>query len=320
MKNKFNLMSVLLLLVVLPTVFIGCNNSNQIVNAEIDGFYSEWMQYLSDDVMLKNVVLPGSHDSGTSGMANYAETQKHQIDIQMQYGVRYFDLRVSKKGDNLCFFHTFNNMNYLFKDFCTQATTFLEENTSEFLIFDFQHFKNNSMIDVETYIEKYLNPDEYAVKQDESIEDLTMGRIREKGYRYIIFWADDYSEPTKNYQVSRNDFLNSPYDSKINNQKSINFVSDFDKYFEKANDKAFFVLQAQHTCNYAKLQFNIRKRELSLRPIVNAYLNDLYSNSDLLEKTNIIMRDFITDDIETINIIIKLNIAKSNFNSLPNVF
>lgn len=242
------------------------------------------MKYLSDDVKLNNVVIPGSHDAGTSGMANYAETQSHQMDIQMQYGVRYFDLRVSKKGENLCFFHNFDNKNYQFKDFCLQAVKFLEENPSEFLIFDFQHFKNDSMVDVEKEIELSLKPDEYAVKQEENIADLSIGKIRAKGYRYIIFWADDYSKPTKYYQFSRNTYLNSPYDSKINNQKSEQFVNDYLKYYEKASDKAFFVLQAQHTCNYAKLQFNIKKRETALRPIANRFFIDLLTMLNCLKK------------------------------------
>lgn len=321
MRKKYYSIGIVIVLVALfCCVLTGCNKTTTPVSANsVNKFYSEWMKYLSDDVKLNNVVIPGSHDAGTSGMANYAETQSHQMDSQMKYGIRYFDIRVSKKGENLYFFHNFDNKNYQFKDFCLQSIAFLEENPSEFLILDFQHFKNDSMADVEKEIEQYLKPNEYAVKQGENITDLTMGKIRTNGYRYIIFWADDYSKPTKNYQFSRNTYLNSPYDSKINNQNSEQFVKDYLKYYEKASEKAFFVLQAQHTCNYAKLQFNIKKREMVLRPIANRFFIDLYNNADLLEKTNIIMRDFVTEDIETIDIILNLNTAKNNFENLPNI-
>ena len=58
---------------------------------------SNWMESISDNIPLRKIVIPGSHDSGTKGMLWPWQTQKYDIAEQLELGIRYFDIRVNKK-------------------------------------------------------------------------------------------------------------------------------------------------------------------------------------------------------------------------------
>lgn len=59
---------------------------------------SSWMSLVDDPTLLRNISIPGTHDSGTYGVVNYLSfmgtTQPLTIEQQWNCGVRSFDLRV----------------------------------------------------------------------------------------------------------------------------------------------------------------------------------------------------------------------------------
>ena len=59
------------------------------------------MSYVSDDTLLTDIVIPGSHDSGTTKMMWAAKTQDKSIKEQMACGARYFDIRPQLKDGKL---------------------------------------------------------------------------------------------------------------------------------------------------------------------------------------------------------------------------
>ena len=71
--------------------------------ADLDtSFTSCWMKNLKDDAKLKDILIPGSHDSGTYSMApttsfnligKTAQTQEMDIYNQAKVGSRYFSLK-----------------------------------------------------------------------------------------------------------------------------------------------------------------------------------------------------------------------------------
>ncbi|MBL8515824.1 MAG: hypothetical protein JNM76_02550 [Betaproteobacteria bacterium] len=131
------------------------------------GFYltdrSNWMKGISPLLAaksLRSVILPGTHDSGTSSVTSnsnfspdapwevtkmprmlvelFARAQGLTIAEQLQAGVRYFDLRPAPDGVELRFAHS------LFGDLVLPAidavSAFLDSHPLEIVILDFQHF------------------------------------------------------------------------------------------------------------------------------------------------------------------------------------
>lgn len=127
-----------------------------------------WMRNLKDDVKklpIINIAIPGSHDSCSYGInrhskpapdaeksmvkayrvlpcvvRRWARTQKYNISEQLLSGIRYFDLRTSKKSqeDQYYFVHGL---------FCEEVEApleelrqFLDTHPEELVILDFQHF------------------------------------------------------------------------------------------------------------------------------------------------------------------------------------
>lgn len=69
-----------------------------------------WMYYVSDYMQISQINLPGSHDTGaryTHWGGDTAQTQDWYFDEQLNHGLRVFDIRLCKNGDdkydmNLC--------------------------------------------------------------------------------------------------------------------------------------------------------------------------------------------------------------------------
>ncbi len=278
-----------------------------------DKYYSEWMSELKDEVKLSDVVMPGSHDTGTYGMNCLAETQNSKVSMQLAYGVRYFDLRLKEKNDNLYFYHSIVNKNYEFSEFCEEIITFIEENPTEFLILDFQHFGNGASTKVLKMIGEKLSPQQYAVKTNEDLSNLTMGKIRQNNYKYLISWGAKEDIGKVNYIFDRETTLASPYKRSINTKNSADLVTYYDDYLSQDLGVPFHILQAQQTGAPEKFAFNIQSMYYSLKPLFNDYVNSLHYNKEELAKVNVIMQDFVTDDIIAMDNIIKLNFSKENF-------
>lgn len=104
---------------------------------------------------INQIMIPGSHDSGTYGMGTGARTQSLTIGEQLEIGIRYFDFRVRVKGDVYYFHHTVPSDNdlgsktddptkpgiperYAFK----QMRDFLLAHPNEILILKYQNFSD----------------------------------------------------------------------------------------------------------------------------------------------------------------------------------
>lgn len=77
---------------------------------------ANWMGFLPDDMVLSDVTIPGTHDSGTAKMhlMMNATAQCQQLSIldQLYSGVRYFDIRL---GIGLALVHGILDLNCLYK-------------------------------------------------------------------------------------------------------------------------------------------------------------------------------------------------------------
>lgn len=287
---------------------------------------SNWMESISDNILLRKIVIPGSHDSGTKGMLWPWQTQKYDIAEQLELGIRYFDIRVNKKRGKFVIFHNVSN-GVEFKPILEQIKDFLLKNPSEVLLLDFQHFKGNSQFDVEKLLLETLQPHNLILQNtsEDNLYFIHNLKLKDARGKCIIFWGDrNYQK--KNYLFVRNDnicstgeqCLDSYYISRIHKSNIDKIIKlGHPEYFkrafelEKNNKSGIFVLQCQLTDGL--LLRGPYRREKKNSNKISEYVTSLHQHPhfDLL---NVVMRDFI--DAKKIDEIIKLNLQKNNAKQL----
>ncbi|MEG2015214.1 MAG: phosphatidylinositol-specific phospholipase C domain-containing protein, partial [Clostridia bacterium] len=197
MKRKI-LLIFLCIVMILSTLSL-CACDDRWKEYTYDEFYCAWMKDIADDTLIKDIVIPGAHDAGTKGMIWMAETQDSSIMTQLKLGVRYFDLRVNKSKDNLVMFHSIiDGQNFL--DVMSDITTFMETNTTELLILDFQHFKGESQADVSRLLTEKLDGkmviNNTNLPNLDFVDQLSLGECRGK---CLVTFGDNYNSVNSNY-------------------------------------------------------------------------------------------------------------------------
>ena len=310
-----------LLTVILAPVIVEGNKVITRDSAEPNDALTEWMSYISDDTPVTRLAIPGSHDSGCSGMPWYAETQDLNFAEQLARGVRYFDIRVNKKGGDLVIFHgPVNGTDYV--ELLYQIDEFMDAHPSEFLILDFSHFKNDSESEVFRLFDEIVSAErvvnDTCMTDSEYLDSLTLGDVRGKCVVFVDpeeteFCCRDYLffKMGDEVEAGQEDLFSlvSPYKKLWNGSSAKKFTDKIlDRYIDtfKGIDSGFFVLQCQLTDN--ALVFGPRYREGKLIERANDFVRALYDNAEDLPYINIIIRDFVT--CEKTALIVGLNIAK----------
>jgi hypothetical protein len=56
----------------------------------------DWMSFIHDEVLLHDITIPGTHDTGTKQIAwqTYTRTQDLRVRDQLKHGIRYLDVRL----------------------------------------------------------------------------------------------------------------------------------------------------------------------------------------------------------------------------------
>lgn len=284
------------------------------------------MDSVADETRIRDIVIPGSHDGASVGMSPLALTQNSSVRTQLAYGVRYFDLRVQKKGDELVIFHG-PVSGQPFQKVLASVKAFLDDFPSETVILDFQHFKGDSQADTLAAINAIVNPQLYAVKVaagTDPIAFIDTLKMKDCRGKYILFWGLQYeTEEVKNKDFIffrnndegslKNCAMESYYNGALHRKSSEQFIAealpDYYKRFEKKN-KGLFVLQCQLT-GQTILTTPFSREEKHDRNIT-AYIDGIAEDSRRLSLTNIVMRDFLTDDIRKIKSILRLNNVKKS--------
>lgn len=279
---------------------------------------SYWMSNIRGDALLKDVVIPGSHDAGATDMMWMARTQDRDIADQLACGTRYFDLRVGIKKGELRIFHG-PIYSLKFNDVMTQVRDFLDANPSETIILDFQQFSKSEISpDVLAVVNEYLK-DKFVVndsdKSDmEFIDSLTLDDARGK---CLVYWGEyDGTDANDNVFLRDNNggtrggsSLHSYY------TREWNYYYSSKKYIDKAvpayidmykrQASGLFVLQCQLTDG--AFVVGPRFRESGHEANMNSYVSALAQSSDL-QYINIVMRDFINPKKNCYTL--RLNLAK----------
>lgn len=319
------LLTVVLLVTVLLTVmFIIYPRSETYVETQ-DHPYMNWMHdYINQDTLLKDVVIPGSHDSGSANldgsmfaMARYLlACQNSSIKQQLEAGVRYFDLRTMLEDGDLYIQHA----DYVCQKFSTVVEEINEyiKNQKDFLILNMQHFTTDEAM-TETY--KYLvdNIDNFEslciTHEQRDFATLTLAKIDQLGKRLLIIWGSDIKpdsdflfdsgKKSKTYET-----LYSPYIGEIHASTDEELIAQFDKYIEESKlYDGLFNLQCQRTWSKKELLMGPEQLEKRFSDKAKNYLESL--TKEQLDCINIIHRDFVTSG-DKILTILKLNEKKGN--------
>jgi len=110
---------------------------------------NNWMSGIKDETLMRNLSIPGTHDSATKGVrditAHWARTQSLTISEQLELGVRYLDIRVNENGN---IFHgsgiyaCYTGMS--FADVVSYCIFFLAANPSETILMSIQDETTNN--------------------------------------------------------------------------------------------------------------------------------------------------------------------------------
>ena len=141
-----------------------------------------WMGQLPDETFLKDISIPGTHDSGANfGSWVDAQTQSWNITSQLKSGVRYLDIRCRRDGTVFDIQHGLVFQKLVFDDVMDEIIAFLKEQPTETVIMrlknEFVAKKNsNSFQEIwDTYVKKYSG---YFFQGDNS--NPTLGQVRGK--------------------------------------------------------------------------------------------------------------------------------------------
>lgn len=318
MNTKFKILIVFIVLlsIMITSVLYGCDNNNFMDKNEAVEELSSWMSMIKDDTLVKELVIPGSHDSGTKDMSNVFETQDQDYYDQLKQGVRYFDTRVMYSNDDFYMFHTAKG-ELKYQKVLDDVNKFLTENPSEFIVLDFQYLDGGKDEMVFDMLEDTLGKDKLVNVSGSAIDFVNNLKVGEMRGKCLVFVGKDQSELNRPYQISRDkdtepregSALHSYYIKSYNTSSSEIYLSEhISKYIDmyKESNGGLFVLQGQLT---HKLVGDIKEMEEGHDANMNKYVYDLY-NSENLQYINIIMRDFV--NCEKSSYILRLNIAKDN--------
>eukprot|EP00931_Biecheleriopsis_adriatica_P041642 TRINITY_DN23782_c0_g1_i1.p1 TRINITY_DN23782_c0_g1~~TRINITY_DN23782_c0_g1_i1.p1 ORF type:complete len:726 (-),score=113.49 TRINITY_DN23782_c0_g1_i1:54-2231(-) len=92
---------------------------------------ADWMAVVPDDVLLTEMWIPGTHDSGADHGGDFAQCQNQDLRGQLNIGMRFFDIRPQHINDELHIYHGIMDMHKQFKDVVNALEDFLDQHPSE---------------------------------------------------------------------------------------------------------------------------------------------------------------------------------------------
>lgn len=330
MKNglfKTKLAKIILTIIVAAAVcaaFVACDNGEENIVDENRTFEESWMSYISDEALVSKTAIPGAHDAGTFGSGEGFATQHSTIEQQLYAGVRYFDFRASKttSGDEYYFVHADSNMPVV-KSNCGQKVdvsmtaikNFVERNPEEVIVMDFQHTWNATEEGLIELISSVLPMDKVLKKSEcEDPTTITFGEMREKGKNIIILYKDTDTDlcAETDWLFPRSQYLQSQWDGSYHKSEPDVLVEHWQHYFDIRKDGVLFVLQGQLTGD------PLEGREALIRPLLDEYLVKAVSDEEKLPVINVVMKDFVADNVEgceitskyAVHTILSLNVEK----------
>lgn len=192
---------------------------------------ANWMAQIPNDRILNQLIIPGTHDSGTYGItpdslfslssddvlplwletisnllpksiirpivAKWSKTQPDSLTQQLNAGIRYFDMRVCHftNGSNIDDFYLCHTLlGETLSDALTQIQQFALSHPDEIIILDINHIYNIKSDDDETQLMQLLSHNLSGVAVANTYTPTsTIGAIRASKRNVIILMDADHS-------------------------------------------------------------------------------------------------------------------------------
>lgn len=179
MSKKTTIIAITLTLLISLLAFLPLGK----VEADTEG--AEWMKELSDDTRLREMSIPGTHDSGAlHSIGDVAgKCQDLSIADQLAIGVRFFDIRLQLKNDRFVVVHSFVDQALSFEEVLIDFKTFMQSHPSETLIISIKKEADsvNSSKEFADALEQKLREYKDIFAFDRSLPE-TLGEMRGKAY------------------------------------------------------------------------------------------------------------------------------------------
>ena len=205
----------------------------------------EWLASLHDDTKINELYIPGTHDSGAlySFFGISGKCQSYVIEDQLNMGVRFFDIRLQLRENELMVVHSFVDQKQSFESVLKTVNEFLVAHPSEFVIMSIKQDADseNSNIPFENAVEKMLDSQLGSILSKEGFLPSTIGGARGKVHiisRYANSslgvpasngWHDSTSFELGNMYV-QDYYAISDIEAKMNDIRSAFDVSKKQKY------------------------------------------------------------------------------------------
>ena len=95
---------------------------------------NNWMSYLPNSTKLRDVSIPGTHDSGARYLGLAYEAQSWTITEQLNAGIRYLDIRCRPTGTSFAIHHGNGFQKQMFGDIMNEVVSFLNAHPNETIV------------------------------------------------------------------------------------------------------------------------------------------------------------------------------------------
>lgn len=256
-----------------------------------------WMIGIDDQTPINEMVIPGSHDSGAmhSIFDVAGKCQDLSIKKQLQVGVRFLDIRLRLKNNELEVVHSFVEQKISFKSVLEDVSTFIENNKSEFLIISIKQDESpiNSTI---PFDEKVINDlSKYnSILLDNNLPK-TLGEARgniyilnrftnkEVGIPAYANWLDSTTFDLNNLHVQDNYCVND-FETKKND-----IINAFN-YSKESDDKIILNFTSCYLDNAFPPSY-----AGTIAKDVNKWLSKYLDENEI--SSGIIIMDFVTEEL-----------------------
>ncbi|MHA1558900.1 MAG: hypothetical protein ACTSXG_03750 [Alphaproteobacteria bacterium] len=323
--------------------------SSQQMNFNYDP--ANWMQNLAQfiqDKSLKDIAIPGTHDSATSKLssssdiakkedvpkeldylkfigvgfivnkviATWAKAQGDGIKKQLYSGIRYLDLRFSYRDSKKTHYTVHGLYGDSVDNILKEIKDFTDDHPKEIIVIKidgFNYMKSTKYGDThQILIDKFKNTFGDKLVPDSYGPFVPVKRLWEEGRQVILIYFNEEWAVKEPLLWSKNNTIN---DRWANAQKTSALKQKLDSYLQQRPDDKFFVLQAQLTPDGGTIKKSFipfSKSPGSLKALAKMVEKELLSWIDGWKSTyqqNIVITDFPSQQI--IRKIIDLNIPMS---------
>lgn len=245
--------------------------------------FAEWMENITDETLINQILLPGTHDSGAT-ISIYDVSGKCQdltIEEQLNLGVRFFDVRVKNIENQLFIYHSFINQELLYESLLDDIYAFLDSHPSEAIIFS---------------IKEESEPRGASIATNELIEQIY--------YRNLSRWYLEKDIPNLG-ELRGKIMLLSRYD---NNSVGLNLYDNWkdSSTFDLNNDGVNFHVQDEYRLNnnQSKYQSIVECIEYSSQApnvftinFCSGYIDNIFTNAlTTSQYINPLMIDYFKND------------------------